>query len=148
MSCDVTRVSSRPARPASRASVWQDCLGDIGRAPRRDLARLEARVLDYTLRRKPQDGSTHWSSRKLAAQLGVPFMTARHPAESATTRIPTTGRWRRPHRDAAVRRPTRNRTETVVGRSEGSELPARTTDSERTGPSVPLYGVVRVKRRQ
>jgi hypothetical protein len=46
-----------------------------GRAPRRDLARLEARVLDYTLRRKPQDGSTHWSSRKLAAQLGVPFMT-------------------------------------------------------------------------
>ncbi len=26
-----------------------------GRAPRRDLARLEARVLDYTLRRKPAD---------------------------------------------------------------------------------------------
>lgn len=46
-----------------------------GRAPRRDLARLEARVLDYTLRRKPKDGSTHWSSRKLAAQLGLPFMT-------------------------------------------------------------------------
>jgi hypothetical protein len=46
-----------------------------GRAPRRDLARLEARVLDYTLRRKPADGSTHWSSRRLAAQLGVPFMT-------------------------------------------------------------------------
>ncbi|WP_079501220.1 IS630 family transposase [Paraburkholderia hospita] len=46
-----------------------------GRAARRDLARLEARVLDYTLRRKPADGSTHWSSRKLAAQLGVPFMT-------------------------------------------------------------------------
>src|SRR6266702_2105620 len=46
-----------------------------GRALRRDLARPEARVLDYTLKRKPQDGSTHWSSRKLAAQLGVPFMT-------------------------------------------------------------------------
>ena len=46
-----------------------------GRAPRRDLARLEARVLNYTLQRKPKDGSTHWSSRKLAAQLGVPFMT-------------------------------------------------------------------------
>lgn len=46
-----------------------------GRAPRRDLARLEARVLDYTLKRKPRDGSTHWSSRKLAAQLRVPFMT-------------------------------------------------------------------------
>ena len=46
-----------------------------GRAPRRDLARLEARVLKYTLQRKPKDGSTHWSSRKLAAQLGLPFMT-------------------------------------------------------------------------
>jgi transposase len=46
-----------------------------GRAPRKDLARLEARVLEYTLKRKPKDGSTHWSSRKLAAQLGVPFMT-------------------------------------------------------------------------
>lgn len=46
-----------------------------GRAPRRDLARLEARVLKYTLQRKPEDGSTHWSSRKLAAQLGLPFMT-------------------------------------------------------------------------
>ncbi len=46
-----------------------------GRAPRRDLARLEARVLAYTLKRKPKDGSTHWSSRKLAAQLGLPFMT-------------------------------------------------------------------------
>jgi transposase len=46
-----------------------------GRAPRRDLARLEARVLEYTLKRKPKDGSTHWSSRKLAAQLGLPFMT-------------------------------------------------------------------------
>ncbi len=46
-----------------------------GRAPRRDLARLEARVLEYTLKRKPKDGATHWSSRKLAAQLGLPFMT-------------------------------------------------------------------------
>ncbi len=46
-----------------------------GRAPRHDLARLEARVLAYTLKRKPKDGSTHWSSRKLAAQLGLPFMT-------------------------------------------------------------------------
>ena len=45
-----------------------------GRAPRRDLARVEARVLDYTLKRKPRDGSTHWSSRKLGAELGLPFM--------------------------------------------------------------------------
>lgn len=43
-----------------------------GRAQRRDLARLEARVLDYTLRRKPADGSTHWSSRKLAGSWACP----------------------------------------------------------------------------
>jgi transposase len=56
-------------------SVWRACLAGTQVVRRRDLARLEARVLDYTLRRKPADGSTHWSSRKLAAQLGVPFMT-------------------------------------------------------------------------
>ena len=61
-----------------------------GRAPKRPVAKLEARVLNHTLKRKPRDGSTHWSSRKLAAELGdVSF--------SAVQRI-----WRkhgvRPHR--------------------------------------------------
>lgn len=46
-----------------------------GRAPTRNLAKLEVRVLNYTLKRKPRDGSTHWSSRKLAAELKLPFMT-------------------------------------------------------------------------
>jgi transposase len=46
-----------------------------GRAPTRDPARLEARVLERTLKHKPRDGSTHWSSRKLAAELKLPFMT-------------------------------------------------------------------------
>lgn len=32
--------------------------------------RLEARVLARTIKHKPADGSTHWSSRKLAAELG------------------------------------------------------------------------------
>src|SRR5678809_1218378 len=32
--------------------------------------RIEARVLSWTTKRKPADGSTHWSSRKLAAELG------------------------------------------------------------------------------
>ncbi|HET6492145.1 MAG TPA: IS630 family transposase [Burkholderiales bacterium] len=32
--------------------------------------RLEARVLAWTTKRKPTDGSTHWSSRKLATELG------------------------------------------------------------------------------
>lgn len=47
-----------------------------GRAPKRPAARLEARVLNQTLKRMPADGSTHWSSRKLAAELGdVSFST-------------------------------------------------------------------------
>jgi transposase len=41
-----------------------------GRAPVRPVEKLEARVLNYTMRRKPRDGSTHWSTRKLAAELG------------------------------------------------------------------------------
>src|SRR5690349_2733977 len=32
--------------------------------------RIEARVLAWTSKRKPSDGSTHWSSRKLAGELG------------------------------------------------------------------------------
>jgi transposase len=36
--------------------------------------RLEARILEWTLKRKPADGSTQWSTRKLAAALGVSHM--------------------------------------------------------------------------
>ena len=47
-----------------------------GRAPVHPVAKLEARVLNKTLKHKPKDGSTHWSSRKLAAELGdVSFST-------------------------------------------------------------------------
>jgi transposase len=47
-----------------------------GRAPKQPPAKAEARVLNYALKRKPADGSTHWSSRKLAAELGdVSFST-------------------------------------------------------------------------
>jgi transposase len=41
-----------------------------GRAPKQPVEKLEARVLNKTLKHKPRDGSTHWSSRKLAAELG------------------------------------------------------------------------------
>ena len=41
-----------------------------GREPYRVTERLEARVLAWTTKRKPADGSTHWSSRKLVAELG------------------------------------------------------------------------------
>ena len=47
-----------------------------GRKPTKPVARFEAKVLERTLKHKPKDGSTHWSSRKLATELGdVSFMT-------------------------------------------------------------------------
>src|SRR4029434_5301269 len=36
--------------------------------------RLEARIIDWTLHHKPAAGSTHWSSRKLATELGATHM--------------------------------------------------------------------------
>jgi transposase len=44
-----------------------------GQASRQDTPRMEARILEAT-RRAPTDGSTHWSTRKLAAQLGLSHM--------------------------------------------------------------------------
>ena len=41
-----------------------------GQAPSKLTAKLRARILNAT-RRKPRDGSTHWSCRKLADELGV-----------------------------------------------------------------------------
>jgi len=45
-----------------------------GRAVQKGRPQLEARILAWT-RRKPTDGSTHWSVRKLAQQLGLPKTT-------------------------------------------------------------------------
>src|SRR3989442_8898186 len=44
-----------------------------GSQPRVLTPRLEARILSWT-RRTPPDGSTHWSTRKLARQLGINHM--------------------------------------------------------------------------
>ena len=41
-----------------------------GRPAKKVNARLEARVLRYSVTRKPAFGSTHWSSRKLSGELG------------------------------------------------------------------------------
>lgn len=38
-------------------------------------APLEARILEWTVKRSPADGSMRWSTRKLASQLGVSHMT-------------------------------------------------------------------------
>src|SRR5512136_2007751 len=45
----------------------------LGGLPRVRTAALEARILEKT-RTKPADGSTHWSTRKLAAVLGLSHM--------------------------------------------------------------------------
>jgi len=44
-----------------------------GRAAAKGAAKLEARILDWT-RRGPDEGSTHWSSRRLARKLGTTHM--------------------------------------------------------------------------
>jgi transposase len=44
-----------------------------GRAIQKRTPALEARILEWT-RRKPTDGSTHWSTRKLAKHLGIHHM--------------------------------------------------------------------------
>ena len=47
-----------------------------GRVPNPHSERKEARILKWTLQKKPVDGSTHWSGRKLALELGdVSHMT-------------------------------------------------------------------------
>ncbi len=47
---------------------------NLGRAVSKQTPRLEARILAWTLKRKPRDGSTHWSTRKLAKELSVNHM--------------------------------------------------------------------------
>ncbi len=45
-----------------------------GRRPAQGAARVRARILAWTQQRLPSDGSTHWSTRKLAKELGVSHM--------------------------------------------------------------------------
>ena len=49
------------------------CSRNWGTMPRRMTPRLEAKILQRT-RQAPSDGSTHWSSRKLAKDLGLSHM--------------------------------------------------------------------------
>src|ERR1051326_4085945 len=44
-----------------------------GRAPAENATKLEAKILART-QRKPADGSTHWSTRKLAREMGIDHM--------------------------------------------------------------------------
>jgi hypothetical protein len=50
------------------------------------VAKLDSRVLERTLKHSPEDGSTHWSSRKLVAELGdVSFSAVQYSAPGAIT---------------------------------------------------------------
>lgn len=69
LDCDtnfIARWKSRFVGERLAGLYWRHA----GRAPRRGSERQEARILKWTTQRKPVDGSTHWSSRKLSAQLG------------------------------------------------------------------------------
>jgi transposase len=65
-----TRVLSRAGRAGFWPSGWRACTRATLDEHPRSRQRLEARILNYTLKRKPSDGSTHWSSYKPAAELG------------------------------------------------------------------------------
>ena len=45
-----------------------------GQPPTKLTPKLEARILEWTVKRKPADGSTHWSTRKLASEIKVSHM--------------------------------------------------------------------------
>src|SRR5438128_5134345 len=47
---------------------------NLGRAVSAKTRKLEAKILAWTLKRKPRDGSTHWSTRKLVKELSVNHM--------------------------------------------------------------------------
>jgi transposase len=76
-------VCERVACSRSFVASWSQRFADArlagpysrhrGQAPMHMAPRVEARILAAT-RRVPADGSTHWSTRKLASQLGVSHM--------------------------------------------------------------------------
>jgi transposase len=71
--CSINTVRMWQARFKQQrlAGLWSR---HRGRAPAQGVEKLEARIIDWTLHRKPLDGSTHWSSRKLGAALGINHM--------------------------------------------------------------------------
>src|SRR4029453_5512034 len=58
-----------------------------GRAVEKQTPKLEARILAWT-RKAPPDGSTHWSTRKLAQQLGINHMMVARVWKRASLRTP------------------------------------------------------------
>jgi transposase len=75
------QVSREERCSVNTVQLWRDRFGaerlgglysrHQGRQPSAGAEKVEARILDWTLNRKPSDESTHWSSRKLARVLGL-----------------------------------------------------------------------------
>ena len=54
----------------SKRFGWER-LAAAGQGPRKLTPSLEAWILDWTLKRKPADGSTHWSTHRLGSVLSI-----------------------------------------------------------------------------
>ena len=66
-----TASASRTTSPSRKPVVFAGLFARYaGRERYKVTDRIEARVLAWTTKQLPADGSTHWSSRKLAAELG------------------------------------------------------------------------------
>jgi len=68
LDCDVRYIQRWRKRFAVDRIAGLESL-ERGRPAKKIDAKLEAKVLRYAVARKPADGSTHWSSRKLAREL-------------------------------------------------------------------------------
>src|SRR3974377_435763 len=60
----------------SKGFGWERLAGlfsrHAGRRPSKLTPALEARILDWTLKRKPADGATHWGTRNLGLGVSAP----------------------------------------------------------------------------
>jgi hypothetical protein len=53
-----------------------------GQLPSKLTPALEARILEWSVKRQPSDGSTPWSTRKIAARLGLSHMMVARVAQA------------------------------------------------------------------
>jgi transposase len=80
-SAGLREIARRERCSVNTVSKWRDRFMEAripglfsrhrGRQVEAGSERVEARIIDWTLHRKPADGSTQWSCRKLAKALGV-----------------------------------------------------------------------------
>jgi transposase len=80
-SAGLREIARREGCSVNTVSTWRDRFMESrlpglfsrhrGRKVEEGSEKIEARIIDWTLHRKPADGSTQWSSRKLATALGL-----------------------------------------------------------------------------